>query len=52
MKTRGGPPATAVRSAVDHGVIPQGAPDVSAQEDRQWEATTSASMCTAETACV
>ena len=40
MKTRGGPPDTAVRSAVRHGVIPQGAPIIRRTgRTARWEPT-------------
>jgi len=49
MKTRGGPPDTAVRSAVRHGVIPQGAPIIRRMgRTARWDPTTLASMFTVE----
>ena len=51
MKTRGGPPDTAVRfavrHAVRHGVIPPGAPIIRRMgRTARWEPTTLASMFT------
>src|SRR5262245_10352473 len=51
MKTRGGPPGTAVRSAVDHRVIHPEPQDVTRRRTAQWEPTTSVWMCIAGRPC-
>ncbi len=51
MKTTGGPPRTAVRSAVDHGVIRTEPQSFSVRRTAQWEPTTSVSMCIAGRQC-